>query len=152
MLGLLVEVEGQGFEKRVSTYLPILIDCLSLYDPYSTEEEFKETANTKPGSLSLDNEDSTAEDGEPAHVAAIKDDLEEEGVSDGEAEMDVTVEEDTEEEEKEEITRELTGVAAMAALDYLLFTTLSSIHKLVVHCSVLRVSSFASHMTVMWGK
>ena len=152
VLGLLIEVEGQGFEKRVSTYLPILTDCLSLYGPHSTGEGLTETASTKPVAIREDREDSAASDNEPVLETVTNENtlFNKDSVSDGEGEMDV--EEDGEKLQGGESTsKELTGMAAMAALDHLLFTTLSTIHKLVCQCSVLRGSNFASHMTVMWG-
>ena len=130
VLGLWVEVEGQNFEKRLSLFLPLLYEGISLYDPEA------------PGGLGMiekmaeqeDKEDSKGEGG-----------MEEDGNGDtrtenGESGMEV------------EPPEADSQAATVQLLDQLLFSILSTLRKICSVCPVLRGSTHCELMNQIWGE
>ena len=149
-LGLMVEVEGQAFEKRLGTFLPLLLNCLRLYKSGEGEEMDSQELDVAvyPGAV-------TQRDGLEMefHGTATQsnmfsnDEEEKEEDEEGEEERE---EEGEKEEDREEEGEERLGNTA-AALDHLLFSTLSTLEKICGVCSVIRVPSYHDHMNHLWG-
>ena len=148
-LGLMVEVEGQAFERRLSTFLPLLSSCFCLYK--SCESEAREwdareldvavcpATVTQRNELEMETDEAAAQS-----VIFSRDEEEKEGDEEGEKEEDIEEEEEEEEEEGRP------GNMA-AALDHLLFSTLSTLEKICGACSVIRGSTYCDHMNHLWG-
>ena len=149
-MGILIEVEGQHFEKRVSTYLPQLIDSLTLYDP--NHNEGNKTTVIKQSSERII-ESSTTEENCSSTVDDFLDNLlgdeEMDAIEDTPIEEGVTLEDNSGLDRVEEPGAELLGGAS---LDHLLFTALTTIRKLCAECSLWRGPKDAHHMTRMWGE
>ena len=147
-LGLMVEVEGQAFEKRLGTFLPLLLNCLRLYKSGEGEAEEMDTQELD---VAVYPEAVTQRDGLEMefHGTATQSNMfsndEEEKEEDEEGE-----EEGEKEEDREEEGEERPGNMA-AALDHLLFSTLSTLEKICGVCSVIRVPSYHDHMNHLWG-
>ena len=123
-LGVIVETEGRGFEKRLSTFLPHITSCLdqqlleSLADLNKKEEEEKD-------------DDGEEEERKKAKVGR--------GIQEGEK-----LEEEVEDEGLLEERR-------TEDVDRLLFSTLNSLSKILQHCDVVALSEHTSRMCSIWG-
>ncbi len=141
VVGLLTEVEGQDFEKRVSTYLPLLTNILALYDPNISENEPKTTTKQSP---ELDSVKESVIDESTDSI------LETEAMEDDKsADKEKTVEDSSLPDKEMVPPSECVGGAA---LDHLLFTALTTVRKLCVQCSLWRGRKWAGHMTQLWGE
>ena len=157
-MGLLIEVEGQSFEKRISTYLPLLTNCLTLYDPSASEDDIV---------LTVASSHDVSHDG--SSIVTSKEDTHSDD-KDNVIELDINSEEELEDmdvdntnldtngldEEEPEISRpselEQTPKVTLAILDHLLFAVLCTVRKLCVECSVLRATEFSKLMNELWCK
>ena len=146
-LGLMVEVEGQAFERRLSTFLPLLSSCLKSCESEAREWNAQEldvavcpATVTQRDELEMETDETAAQS-----VMFSKDEEEKEGDEEGEKEEDK--EEDIEEEEEEAGRPDNMA----AALDHLLFSTLSTLEKICGACSVIRGSTYCDHMNNLWG-
>ncbi len=149
-LGILIEVEGQNFEKRVSTYLPQLIDCLTLYDPNYNEGNFIHKTTVVKQSPERIIESSAVEEN-----ASTVDDFLDNLLGDEEMDtIDETsiVETVTREDSSGKVEAPGSELVGGASLDHLLFTALTTIRKLCGECSLWRGPKDAHHMTRMWGE
>ena len=154
-LGLMVEVESQAFEKRLLMFLPLLLSCLRLCKFGESEAEEMDTQELDVAVYSGDGlemetsgtatQSSMFSNGEGEKEEDEEGEKEEDG--EGEKEED---EEGEKEEDKEEEREERSGNKA-AALDHLLFSTLSTLEKICGTCSVIRVPSYCDHMNHLWG-
>ena len=140
-LGLMVEVEGQAFERRLSTFLPLLSSCLKSCESEAREWDAQEldvavcpATVTQRDELEMETDETAAQS-----VIFSKDEEEKEGDEEGEKE-----------EDKEEEEEGRPGNMA-AALDHLLFSTLSTLEKICSACSVIRGSTYCDHMNHLWG-
>lgn len=162
-MSLLVEVEGQSFEKRVSTLVPLLIDCLSLYDPSLSEEEIVHSvarnARVVAESLQVVNDGDSDKD---------KDMVEKDTVSHGNG--DCASSGDSEEgaqdmnlgdtdsngklakEGETEVTESTEPEVTLAVFDYLLFTVLCTVRKLLEECAIIRAVEFSELISELWCK
>ena len=138
MLGLWVEVEGQSFEKRLSLFLPLLYEGISLYDPEApdglgmiekmAEQEDKEDSKGEDG-MEESNEDGNGGTG-----------TEKGGLENGESGMEV------------ELSEADSQAATVQLLDQLLFSILSTLRKICSVCPVLRGSTHCELMNQIWGE
>lgn len=127
-LGLLAEVEGKSFEKRLKTFLHLLLDCLCLYDPSANEQE-----------------DRDASDGED-HGSHAREEHSEEEDSDSDNEGTAGA---GKEEAPSSLESERTD---QTDLDHLLFATIVSLQKISAECSVLRAAAYSTCINSVWEK
>ena len=118
----MVEVEGQGFEKRVATILPKLNETFDLYDPTAEED--------------ADNTDETMQTEEDKHPSN----------------KTKGTESAADEEQMDEDDNRPHPLSTTKMVDHLLFTALSTFRKICSECSVLRATTHADHMTQLWEK
>ena len=137
-LGLLIEVEGQSFEKRLSLFLPLLSGCLSLYDPNAPDGTEEETA--KPES----EEERTAIDDVNGEGTGIENGI----MENGESEMDIV------HSSASEASSDLTDPQneGVERLHHLLFSCLSTLRKIFSECSLLRSPVHCETMNKIWGE
>ena len=139
MLGLWVEVEGQGFEKRLPLFLPLLYNCVCLYDPKAPDglhvtEEVTEQEDKDGEEEGEDRMEESNEDGDDGTGT------ENEGIKNRESGMDV------EQSEADSQT------ATVRILDQLLFSILSTLRKTFSTCSVLQGSTHSDVMNQIWSE
>lgn len=142
-LGLLAEVEGQSFEKRLPLFLPLLYDCVCLYDPEAPEGVHEETGNTE-----------SEDEGDTANCESNKSDhvngMEGERTENEESEMDIEPSAELPSESAASSTSSHSASAKL--LDHLLFSSLTTLRKICSECSVLRGPTHREDMNRMWGK
>ena len=143
-LGLMVEVESQAFEKRLLMFLPLLLSCLRLCKFGESEAEEMDTQELD---VAVYSGAVTQRDGLEMETSGTS--TQSNWFSNGEGEKEED-EEGEKEEDKEEEGEERSGNKA-AALDHLLFSTLSTLEKICGTCSVIRVPSYCDHMNHLWG-
>ena len=138
-LGLLIEVEGQSFEKRISLFLPLLSGCLSLYDPNAPDGTEEETA--KPES---EEEHDTAINDVNSEGTGIENGI----MENGESEMDI------DHSSANEASSDLTDPhnEGVERLHHLLFSSLSTLRKILSKCSLLRSPVHCETMNETWGE
>ena len=141
-MGLLVEVEGRSFEKRLPLFLPLLCNCISLYDPQAPEGVVEGTETSEE--VESDEEDEKAIDNVESNGAV--DGNKSEMTENGESEMDV---EQSEIEEPSNLDSRKSNVGIM---DQLLFSCLSTLRKICTECSVLRCPTHCETMNLIWSK
>ncbi len=137
-------MEESGFEKRLATFLPLLSNCLALHqETQQIEEMEKEEGEEKEG----EEEEGEEEDGG------------EEDKAEGEGEGEGRKGGEKEEKETEKMeTQDAAGDAGSspiasreAAMDHLLFSTLSTLEKVCGGCDALRVPAHRQEMNQIWG-
>ena len=139
-LGLLVEVEGEGFVSRLPTFLPLLHHCLSTQTGAQTGTQTETQTGGESTSVAQQCSHGegtvTEEDPEisvPGGTAMVTDNLP--------TQSGLEEEEEEEEEAEEE----------EAAMDGLLVSTLMTLEKIASSCSVLRGPQHAAEMGKIWG-
>ena len=148
-LGLWVDVEGRSFEKRLPLFLPLLCNCLSLYDPQATE--CLEEGAGKGGGATETEEDGNKH-GDDLENDGDVDGIEHEAIENGESDMDIeqpAAEVQSESEEPSSAHSEHSGIRIM---DQLLFSSLSTLRKICSECPVLGSPTHCETMNVIWGK
>ena len=121
-------MEGKSFEKRLKTFLHLLLDCLCLYDPSANEQEDKD-----------------ASDGED-HGSHTREGHSEEEDSDSDNEGTAGP---GKEEAPSSVESERTD---QTALDHLLFATIVSLQKISAECSILRAATYSTYINSIWGE
>ena len=146
-LGLMVEMENQAFEKRLLIFLPLLLSCLRLCKFGESEADEMDTQELDVAVYSGDGLEMETSGTATQSSMFTNGEGEKEEDEEGEKEEDG---EGEKEEDKEEEREERSGNKA-AALDHLLFSTLSTLEKICDACSVIRVPSYCDHMNHLWG-
>ena len=140
-LGLLVEVEGQSFEKRLQLFLPLLHNCISLYDPQAPEGVMEGTETSEE--VESDEEDEKA-------VHNVESNGTMDGTENGESEMDV--EQSATEVPSEKSSKLDSQKSNVGIMDQLLFSCLTTLRKICTECSVLRCPTHCETMNMIWSK
>ena len=147
MLGLLVEVEGQSFEKRLPLFLPLLYNCVSLYDPQAPEGVVEGAATAEVES------DKDDKKGVPdVESCGAVDRNENEITENGELEMDVEQSETDVVSESEEASNLDSQKRNIGIMDQLFFSCLSTLRKICTECSVLRSPTHCETMNKIWSE
>lgn len=161
----MIEVEGQSFEKRIPAYLPLLINCLTLYDPDASEDdivlsvaksdqEMNHIHDVGHDGSSMANEVTSEEDrhsdGKDEFDINSEDELEDMDVAKTDKDTDGLDEEVSENSKLSDL--EQTPKVTLAVLDHLLFAVLCTVRKLCVECSLLRAAEFSELMNELWCK
>lgn len=149
-LGLLVEVEGQSFEKRLSLFLPLLHNCLSLFDPQAPDSVPVEESATE-NAVSEQHDDIEEEDKGAGGDESTSDATGmENGITENvESEMDV---EESAGGDDSEVPSKDYQSTSVGLLDRVLFSSLLTLRKICSECSVLRVSTHRETMNMIWGE
>ena len=147
VLGLMVETEGTGFEKRLVKFLPLLSKCLQLYKlmnsdedadrTHSRDDDDDEEERKKNPVISEDDEmqvDAAGERTEAVEVATLHNQMESEGDLATEWKRPSLSDDDERD------------------MDHLLFGTLSTLEKICNACTVLRVPMYSELMNELWGE
>ena len=147
IVGLLVEVEGESFERRLHLFLPLLYDCLSLYDPQAPNglAEVEKSNNTES---ELGEEETTVT--QDSNGDAIG--TENEGMEIGESEMDIEQPQDSEGQSESVVSSARSPNTGVGVFDQLLFSSLSTLRKICINCSVLRSPAYCEIMNKIWGE
>ena len=166
-LGLLLETESQSFTKRLPTFLPLLHQCLLEHSNSQgvrgeREEGDKEDESGVDELIGGVNEEETlAPDGGCEEMESGEEGIEGEGEKEDEGETMGEGEGGMEGEEKEgEGETEDTLVEEEdkeRETDRLLFSTLSTLHRMIRECDLLSLSTSGSgslyvNMHSVWGK
>jgi len=126
-VGVVVETEGRGFEKRLSTFLPHVASCL--------DQQLLESLADLSEKEGEENEEDGEKEEEGKGRKLVKVGMDTQKLDEEEMEEDSLLEERRTEE-----------------VDRLLFSTLSSLTKILHHCDVMGLSEHASRMCSIWGK
>ena len=155
-LGLLLEVEGQCFERRLATFLPLLHQCLSLQAQQEERHRGKSATgrdgHAGPTSSGVHNNgdllESHGRSREEREGGKVEEEEEEEEERVGGKE-----EEEEEEEEEERVggKEEEEEEEGEAALDSLLFSTLVTLEKICNQWLVLCSHQHSREMKRIWG-
>ena len=133
-LGLLVEVEGVSFEKRLVTFLPLLSECLVIHELIEQEEEEEDEVDND-----IHEQDNDIHGEE--HAIIMETDVAAESGGEG-----TPMEELQETGGKQHPQR-----PSEAMMDHLLFSALSNLEKICTKCTVLRVPTYCVQMNELWG-
>ena len=143
VLGLMVETEGTGFEKRVVKFLPLLSNCLQLYEVMNSEKDTDRTHSCSDDDEEERKENPVISEDDDMQVDAVEEVVEvDKPQHQMESEGDLATEWKRpslcDEDERD--------------LDHLLFGTLSTLEKICNACTVLRVPMYAEVMNELWGE